>query len=201
MNRAVRTRRRDDGHSVVELLTTMVIVSLLLTAFATAVKLMTTATSRASSLALATTQARAATDALSRSLPYATSVNLPTVVGTDQYLEMLSTAVAPGADPTCTQWRVRQSTGTLEMRTWSTVAQVASAWTVVARYTSNVVATRPPFTGYAVDAAFGLPRVAVDIAFTGPSGGTATSQGVYTLRNAGGTAIGTNIVCTEVGRP
>lgn len=201
MTRAFRIRRRDDGHSIVELVTTMVIISLLLTAFATAVKLMTSATSRASSLAAATTQARAATDALSRSLPFVASANLPTVVGTDQYLEALTTAVLPGVDPTCTQWRVRQSTGTLEMRTWSTVAKVASAWTTVARYTTNVVATRPPFTVYDADTAYGLPRVAVDIAFTGPSGGTATSQGVYTVRNASGTAIGTNIVCTEVGRP
>lgn len=192
--------RGDGGHTLVEMVTATFLIAVLLMAFGVAVRLMVTTTARTRSLADATTSSRAANQLLGRSLPYAARANTPTRVGDDWYLELWTDATVTGT-PQCTQWRVRGAQDDLQRRTWSAGTTQASSWVTVARLVTNDPATRPPFTVYPADSGFALPRVVVDLVFLGSAGGGASAQGVFALRNAGATdPVGTDVVCTEVGR-
>jgi len=199
---ADRTPRQERGATVVELITTMVVVSFVILALATTVSVMTRTVTKVQATSDADTQARRATDQLSRVLPFALSANTPTLVGSDWYFEALTTSVKAGSDPTCTQWRVRGASDDLQVRTWSTVAKVATSWTTLAAPVANDPVTQPPFTAYAADTSFSTPRVVLDL-WVSRNGSTPTeTRAVYALRNpATGTPVGTNVVCTEVGRP
>jgi type II secretory pathway pseudopilin PulG len=193
---------RDRGATLVELLTTMVVVSFVMLALGTTVSVMTRTVTKVQATSDADTQARKATDELSRVLPFALSANTPTLVGSDWYLEVLTTSVKAGSDPTCTQWRLRGATDDLQVRTWSTLAKLPTGWTTLAAPVANDPVTQPPFAVYAADASFSTPRVAVDLWVSRPGSGPTETRAVFALRNpAAGTPVGTNVVCTEVGRP
>jgi type II secretory pathway pseudopilin PulG len=125
--------RPDNGYTVIEMVTVLFVVSVLLAAQASAVRLMTSVTTRLRSTGDALTQSRAATDALSRSMPHAERANMPGQVGTTWYVETLTTAIASGASPACAQWRLDTAADLLQVRTWTQGSSSASAWTTVAR--------------------------------------------------------------------
>jgi hypothetical protein len=147
-------------------------------------------------------QARLAVDSFSRAIPFASQVNLPTRQGNDWYLEIRTESVLAGQTARCTQWRVAVATGLLEVRTWSAATPVPTSWATIARNVVNDPTASPPFATYPVDASFSTVRVALKLAVKRPLGGAVATNAVYALRNpAAAQSLGTNVVCTEVGRP
>jgi hypothetical protein len=192
----------DAGHTVVEMVVSMAIFSFVMVAFGLTTKVMAGSTGRVVASIDSAEQARLATDAFSRAVPYAAQVNTPTRVGNDWYVEIRTEAVKAGQDATCTQWRVVQSTALLQSRTWSTVTAVAGGWATVARNVVNDPTALPPFQTYGADTSFAAPRVALRLAVKRVQGGTVDTNAVYTLRTpAALQPSGTDVACTEVGRP
>ena len=194
--------RDDDGFSLVEVVVSMAVLSVLLIVFVQAVRIMTTTTTRVTATGTGVTEARAATDALGRQLSTATATNTPVYTGGNWYLEFSTDSVKAGDDQQCTQWRYQPSSRLLQYRTWSTVSLVSGAWVTVADAMANDPVTQPPFAVYPSDAAFTLPRVAVDVRLLTSAGSTVQTQGQYTLRNSADAAPPSpSTVCTQLGRP
>jgi type II secretory pathway pseudopilin PulG len=186
--------------TVVEMVVAMFILSIILVTDLAVFRQLTTLTSRLQSTGDAMAASRAATDTLSRSMPFASQVNNPTKVGTTWYLETLTTAVAAGASPQCTQWRVDSTADLLQVRTWTQGSSSATTWRTVARWVANDPTSAPPFAVRDADSTYTLPRISVSLTFKTPRGAAAVGRGSYTLRNAEAGAVGTDVVCTEVAR-
>jgi prepilin-type N-terminal cleavage/methylation domain-containing protein len=197
-----RTRRRDDaGFTLVEVAIAMLVLSVLLAVFVRAVSLMTSTTTRVTTTGEAATEGRAASDALGRQLGTASATNTPVLAGGNWYLEFSTDEVKAGVDRQCTQWRYQPSTQRLEYRTWSTVTLTATSWITVSDAVVNT-GSQPPFTVYASDSAFMLPRVAVDLRLATRVGSIVQVQGQYTLRNSvDAPPPSPSTVCTQLGRP
>lgn len=198
-----RRRRRDDcGFTILEVVLAMCILGVAIAVFGTALKIMTSATSRISAAADGSTAARGAGDLLGRQLGVASAANTPVRVGPSWYLEFATDAVKAGAEPQCTQWRYQQATRLVEYRTWGTVTLTTSGWVRAASSVVNDPSTQPPFTLYPPDAGFKVMRVLVDLRVQPPGGPALQSQGQYTLRNSLDAPIPTaSTVCTQLGRP
>ncbi len=200
MTRAARGG--DAGYSVIEVVLAMSVLAVAIGVFATSLRVMTTATSRVATVADTSTSARRAGDLLGRQLGSASAANTPVRAGTDWYLEFATDAVRAGAEPQCTQWRYRQSTGLLQYRTWGTVGLTSTGWLPAASSVVNDPLTQPPFTLYPADAGFKVMRVLVDLRVQPPGGPALQSQGQFTLRNSLDAPVPTaSTVCTQLGRP
>src|SRR3954451_3759948 len=194
-------RRDDAGFTLVEVAIAMLVLSVLLAVFVRAVSLMTSTTTRVTTTGEAVTEGRAASDALGRQLGTASATNTAVLAGGNWYLEFSTDEVKAGADRQCTQWRYQPSTQRLEYRTWSTVTLTATSWITVSDAVVNT-GSQPPFTVYASDSAFMLPRVAVDLRLATRVGSVVQVQGQYTLRNSvDAPPPSPSTVCTQLGRP
>lgn len=201
------SRRDDDGFTVVEVVLAMAVLAVAFGVFATALRIMTTATSRVSSVGTSATAARQAGDLLGRQASVASAANIPGLgqTGTTWYVEFTTDAVRAGDDPQCTQWRylppAAGRTGTLDYRTSSTVTRVVGTWQTVASSLVNDPLTQPPFTLYPPDAGFKVMRLSTDLRVQVPGGPVLQSQGQYTLRNSLDAPVPTtNGVCTWMDR-
>jgi prepilin-type N-terminal cleavage/methylation domain-containing protein len=191
-------RRRDLGYSAIELVIAMSVFSVLMSAFMSAVMLMTRTTTITGQVAQGATQLRQVLDGLGRAVASASAVNTPSLVGHDLYIEFRTDAVVSGSAAVCSQWRYRPSAQVIEERTWSTLDAAPTGWHPLAADVVNDVLTQPPFTVQAADSVHTLPRVTFDIRIH-PTGSPVTSNsGIYTARNY--VAGGPSPVCTEVGR-
>lgn len=157
--RRVTAARRDAGFSVVELSVAMVISSLLLALVVAALISMVRSYQKVQDTTLADDRGRVILDRLDRDLRQAAAVNLPQTVGGSAYVEYETDVAAPGAAPTCTQWRLDGGAHVLAVRTWTLPAPTAApAWTPIATGVVNDLTTEPPF---AVAAAGSIPGVTV----------------------------------------
>ena len=203
MARHDRSRREDDGITLMEVLVAMSLFTLVLVVFVDAVRIMTGSLSRVSATSASVTQSRAAADVLGRQLAYASAANLPYYdsARSTWYFEFESDATKAGSDSSCTQWRY-QSSGLLQYRTWSVVTLLATGWTTVTSTLANDPATQPPFTLLPSDTGFSVMRVGVDLRVRTAAGNLVQNQGQYTLRNSLEAPVPTtSTVCTQLGRP
>lgn len=197
----MRPPREDDGASLVDLLVASVVLTVVLTTAGLALAGLIRASARLEATTGASTQARAVTAAVSRSLGPASQVNPPTVVGSATYLEARTDAVAAGGASFCTQWRVRTDTADLAVRTWPAGTTDASGWTTLATGV-RVPAGAAAFTVLPADTGWRFARVGVDVRVQRGSGAGVAVQVVVPLVNGSGDAGGVAqaAVCTEVPR-
>ncbi len=195
-------RRDEAGFTLVEFIVASGILTVLLAVFAVSIQHMASSAIRVQSVADSSTQARQAVDRLSRQLSYASAVNTPVRVGDDWYLEFQTDAAPDGGDATCTQWRLLGASDELQMRQWSLVTAVPTAWSTIAQPVVNDPTTQQPFTVFDVDTAFTLLRVGIDVRIQNRTGPVLQNQGQYTVRNsADAPSPSPTAVCTQVGRP
>jgi hypothetical protein len=176
----------------------MMIVSVLLVGFISVVMTMTRSTATAGAVNRTTTELRAVVDSLGRQAAFASSVNPPTTVGGDLYLEMRTDSVSAGKPSTCVQWRYRSATGEVQSRSWNTLTISPTSWKTVARDVRNPLATRPPFVVRPADSVHAKPVVTIDLLVRPLGQPSSTGTSAFTLRNFVG-ASG-SAVCTEVAR-
>ncbi|MDQ1288637.1 MAG: hypothetical protein QG622_2203 [Actinomycetota bacterium] len=193
-----RAGEADRGTSVIELVVAMSIMAVLLAGFMTVVMMMTKSTATAGSVSKATGELRTVVDSLGRQAAFASSVNTPTQVGTDLYLEMRTDSVAAGESSTCVQWRYRSTSGELQRRSWDTLTISPSTWTTVASNVRNDLATRPPFVVLQANSVHAKPVVTIDLLVRQLGQPSVSSSSAFTVRNFTG-ASGSS-VCTEVAR-
>ncbi len=193
------SHRPDDGLSLVELLTTMVVLGLLMVAFSSAVLATTRGIRNVQGMNTIAADARAASDRLGRLIPYAVQANTPTQVGNDWYLELLTDRA--GSASTCTQLRVRSAAGLLEQRTWEPGKYAGvRPWTTVARDVAVDPSGPDPFVGYPKDPSFVSGRIGVNLTFTS-AGATQRSNILYALRySEGREPLGVDLVCMDGAR-
>lgn len=206
--------RDEDGMTLVELIVAMGIFVIVIAVFMSGIVVMTQNTARAQAVADSGDGVRVAFQRLDKEVRYAAAINQPGF-GSDgaYYVEYLTTAVAAGAPPVCTQWRVVPSTRVLQRRTWNNTTPVnASQWLTV---TDNVrndlsVSSQLPFvfTPAGVVRLNQSLRVLLDVG-NGPPGPDALKgaqlDAEFVARNTDGTtptnsASNTKVCLTGMGR-
>ena len=130
-------REHEAGFTLVELVVAMGIFTVLMTLVLTAVVGLARTTARVQNVADASDQLRTAFLTMDRQVRYADAVNFPgrtrAAAAEAWWVETHTSAVAPGAQATCTQWRFTASSGRLERRTWPDGAFAGrSPWRTVA---------------------------------------------------------------------
>ena len=125
--------------TLVELIVSMGIFVIVIAVFMSGLVVMTHNTARAQSVADSGDGVRMAFQRFDKEVRYAAAINQPGF-GTDgaYYVEYLTTAVAAGTPPKCTQWRVVSATRVLQRRTWNNTNPAnPSAWLTVADNVRN----------------------------------------------------------------
>jgi prepilin-type N-terminal cleavage/methylation domain-containing protein len=189
----------DDGFSVVEMIIAMLVFGIFSTAALSMTISMMHVTTRSIAIADTSMRARAVLGGVGRVLPAASTVNSPTRVGNDWYVEALFPPKLGAGSSTCTQWRLVASADQIQVRSWNTINAIPSVWKTLADHAVNDPTAQPPFTVLAPDAGFGSYRVTFDLYVTAAQGAKVHEQNEFALRNSSSVAAGT--VCTEVGRP
>ncbi len=215
----VRLRRRldltargpsDSGMTLIEMLVAMMLFTVLIGVFMSGIAVMTDSTVRTQAATGSSDEIRRAYQRLDKQIRYASAVNAPGLVGGNEYIEFETTAVAPGEDPTCTQWKLDAAADTLAFRTWPDLATAtASTWTVVASRVLNVPATEPVFTFQPVDEAHTKQRVDVFLKVKDARGDGAELKSSFVALNTTPTTVTNEViasgaskypVCQQVGR-
>jgi prepilin-type N-terminal cleavage/methylation domain-containing protein len=206
-----RVQRGDEGMTLIELMISMMLFTVLLGVFMSAIVTMTKDTTRVRASADSSDEVRRAYQLLDKQVHYAVAVNRPGVVSGKQFIEFQTTAVVNGAQPQCTQWRFDPTTMQLAYRTWSDVATgaTATAWAVVANRVTNNVTTSPVFTFLPVDENFVKQRVQVFLDVKDTSGKGAQLRSTFVAINTTSTTLTTQAdgagnskfpVCQQVAR-
>ena len=138
--------RADAGMTIIEVVVAMSIMSILMAAITGAVLQIYHSVNEVDSLSEAQTQVDSAFIRLDREVRYARSVSDPALVGSDYYVEYLSSV---NSVDTCVELRLRTTTGELQRRQWTkNMSPLApTVWTTLAAY----VTATSPFTVTAAD--------------------------------------------------
>ncbi len=136
---------RDAGFTLVELLVAMGLFAVLLTVMMGAIGAMTTDLRKTNGVSEAADQARRAFDRLDKQVRYADAISTPGKVGSDWYVEFLTTDTQ--GQHVCRQWRVEASTDRLQQRSWTpgTTPSSTPSWATVAVGVVNDPVALPPF--------------------------------------------------------
>lgn len=203
--------QRDAGMTLIELMISMMLFTVLLGVFMSAIATMTKDTTRVRASADSSDEVRRAYQLLDKQVHYASAVNRPGIVSGRQYIEFQTTAVPSGATASCTQWRYDPTTKKLAYRTWSdvTTGATATAWVVVANRVSNNVTTNPVFTFLPVNENFVKQRVQVFLDVQDVNGKGAQLKSTFVAINTTATTLTSQAdaagnskypVCQQVGR-
>lgn len=199
------TARDDDGTTLIELVVGMMVMSVFLGLFTTAVVAINRAENKTEAVSLSTSQLNQAFLTLDRTVRYATAISTPGT-GTlgDWYVELRTTNTGTEV---CTQLRIDSQQ--LQRRTWTVTNSVGSsptAWLPLTSYVANgavVAGTSQPFVLVAPvnDTAFQQLKFNLSILSGGGSTQTSTlSSFTFTATNSTIPAP-TGAVCQQQGRP
>ena len=197
--------RADDGTTLIELVVGMVIMSIFLGLFTTAIVSMNSAENHTEAVSLSTSQINQAFLTLDKTVRYATAITTPGT-GTlgDWYVELRTTNTG---SEVCTQLRI--DTQQLQRRTWTVTNQVGSAptaWLPLTSYVANGGAAAgagqpfvlvPPIN----DTAFQQLKFNLSTLAGGGSAQT-TSLSSFTFTAVNSTVPApTGAICQQQGRP
>ena len=200
--------RDDSGTSMIDLLVGMLIMTLFMAMFTSAILLMYKAENKAESVNVTSTQLSQVFTELDKVVRYSAAI-APPGVGTsgDWYVEMRATNT--GREQ-CTQLRVDVSSQQLQRRTWTVVNSTASSvssWTQVAPGITNgaVVSgsTDQPFVLKATASSVPFQRLTINLVSIYGSGSTQTTSRSSFTTNAINSVIPvpTAPICQQAGRP
>jgi prepilin-type N-terminal cleavage/methylation domain-containing protein len=185
----------DDGLSMIEVLVSMVLMSIFMAMFFGGITQMFRSDYRAESGGAAQTQINLAFQRLDRQIRYAAGISNDGTMFGDPVIEYLTTS---GASATCTELRLNAGSGQLQIRTWTQGASplVPGRWLPLA---SQVVPAADPFTFLPADSTLNFQRLELKLSVTDGTGkdqATRASDLTFTALN---TSLGTgsDTVCTE----
>ncbi|MCB2175885.1 MAG: hypothetical protein KQH57_08755 [Actinomycetales bacterium] len=139
---------RDEGMSIIELVTAMAIFTVVLSIFLAGLISMARATARSTAVVDASNSLRGSFQALDKQIRYASSINRPGVGASGAwYVEFVATNLPNGQQALCTQWRFDPTAQTLAYRTWrDDPGSTVSVWrTVGFGLTNDTAAGDVPF--------------------------------------------------------
>jgi hypothetical protein len=199
---------------MVEMLVTMVVLSMMLGLFSTAVLGLVRSVRKQSGVIDAQQATRTAFLILDKQIRYASVVSAPVVIGTDQWIawKIVDPGIPVGQSATqsrCYQWRASSVTGQLMYRSYvvpTSGGVTTPAWVPVA--SGLVIGSQPVFTTSITDlqsAPFSLPQrtiqpsnvqvgVAMNVSSNGQTG-RSTIGSVFTALNS---SSSTSATCREV---
>jgi prepilin-type N-terminal cleavage/methylation domain-containing protein len=186
--------RRDRGITLIEVVVAMTIMAVAMSVFTGGMLQMYRAANRTEATANAQSQVNIAFLRLDKEIRYAAGISAPGSVGSDRYVEFLTTYTGT---PWCTQLRLSASALQLQRRTWMQGSSplVPGPWVPLA---SEVTSTQP-FTLSPANATFNFQRLQVKLTATSGSGATATPKQSDLTFTALNTSLTTSsaTVCTE----
>jgi hypothetical protein len=217
---AERRPTGDAGTTMMELIVGMVIMTIFMAMFTTAIVLMTSTANKVEAVTISSTQSSQAFIKLDKLVRYAAAVTTPGASATsgDWYVELdTSASVASTGLETCTQLRVDKTAQALQLRTWTIsggTAAAASSWTQMASNITNGNAASTATSTSSPPAPFTVPTVAggasstyqrLQVTLVATAGTTSTgttySQVSFTALNSSASASSNNTVCQQWGRP
>ncbi len=184
----------DAGLTMIEVVVAMSIMSVLMVMFTGSMLRMFRAANHTESVSAAQSQLNTAFLRLDKEIRYASAISTPGLVGTDPYVEYVTTNSGAAL---CTELRLRVADRRLLRRSWAQGASplVPSPWLPLA---SGVTGTAP-FTRTAADATFPFQRLQLRLsalAGGGTTGVSRTTDVTFTALNTSLSTAGTT-VCTE----
>jgi type II secretory pathway pseudopilin PulG len=187
-------RTRDSGITLIEVVVSMSIMTIVGAIFTAGVLQMFRSANRSEAASTAQSQINNAFLRLDKEIRYAAGISTPGSVGSDSYVEFLTTNTGT---PVCTELRLHVATKQLQRRTWiqGSSPLTPSTWIPLA----SLVSSTQPFTLSAADATFNFQRLQLKLAGTSGAGGTATSKQTdvtFTALNTSPTTSSAT-VCTE----
>lgn len=200
----------DRGVSMIEVLVSMVVMSIVMTIFTSAIVTIYRVVNKTESVSTTQVQILTAFQRMDRELRYASAVSLPSVPGAggDYYVEYLMTNTG---DDVCVQLRLQTSTKRLERRSWpkSPPTATPSPWAVLVApvkpltsITPPQLSPPPPFEFIPAGGPSNYQSLRVNLQVTAGAGATATTRETKVTFTALNTTIETQStsVCGE-GRP
>lgn len=197
----------DDGTSLIELMVAMMLMTVFLAMFTTAIVAMNRAENKTESVSLASSQLNQAFLALDKTVRYSSAIS-PPGTGTlgDWYVELRATS---GGSEVCTQLRI--DTQQLQRRTWTVTNSVGSAptpWAPLSSYVANGGAASGPAQPFLLVApvvanSTGFQQLTFNLATLSGGGTTqtrSTSSFTFTATNST-IPPPTAPICQEQGRP
>lgn len=156
-------RGGDQGFTLVELMVSMFIFSLLLVVFSAGITSISRSTARVTATGDAMTELNRLYNRLDKEVPYASAINRSVLSNGSWYLEHY-TKTTDGSVPFCTQYRLVNATGQIQVRRWNaTGAAGLTTWNTLA--TGVEARGGAPFTMLPADQTYVRQRlvVAVDV--------------------------------------
>jgi prepilin-type N-terminal cleavage/methylation domain-containing protein len=180
----------DDGFSLIEVVVSMSIMAVFMAMMTTGIVQVYRAINSNDAIAAAQSQANIAFLRLDREIRYASDMSTEGQVGSDWYVEYLTTYTGTSV---CSELRLHVANGQLQRRTWTQGGTVPTTWTVLA---SGLTATRP-FTFRSADATFNYPRLALSLTAKAGTGTTAATKQMSITFTALNATSASASVCTE----
>ncbi len=196
MTRATTARRAspDAGITLIEVVVAMTIMTIAMAVFTGGILQLHRAANRTEATANAQSQVNIAFLRLDKEIRYAAGISTPGTVGSDSYVEFLTTYTGTAV---CTELRLQVAAKQLQRRTWvqGSSPLAPSPWIPMASEVSSTL----PFTLSVPDATFNFQRLRVRLLATSGAGGTATSKQTDVTFTALNTSLTTSsaTVCTE----
>jgi prepilin-type N-terminal cleavage/methylation domain-containing protein len=185
---------RDGGLTLIEVVVAMSIMTVVGAMFTASVLQLFRSASFSEAASTAQSQVNIAFLRLDKEIRYAAAVSTPGSVGSDSYIEFLTSYTGT---PVCTELRLHVATRQLQRRTWiqGSSPLAPSAWIPLA----SSVSSPQPFTFTAADATFNYQRLRLQLVATSGSGGTATPKQSDITFTALNTSLATSsaTTCTE----
>lgn len=203
-----RSRRDDEGMTMIELLVGMSLMMIFGAMFTAAIYLIHNTLSKSESITESAAQLTTAFHQLDRTARYAAAVSQPGQSGAgDWYVELRTTNTGVEV---CTQLRVNHITQQLQQRTWTVVNSAATSLTpflpvadgVTNGSVANGSANPPmPFVLTAPNNNINVQQLTVNLVVTiGNPSATSSNTVTYPAVNSNASSTGSN-VCQQAGRP